>query len=143
MCQSFHALTEAIAKIAVGRHLLQPLAREARQEDGKFSDAYTAVEVHVLDPRVDVPSAAPHFVDLGRLESVTRTPVFRRRVEAHVGQRLPVVDPGLTPVVGVDTRGTRSANFCGTPPFEGVGWFDDVVVDRDDRVLAFGPFGFG
>ena len=85
---------------------------------------------------VDVPRAAPHLVEAGRLEAVLVDRSADDRVEARRSGALAVEQPVLAAVVVSTTCGARSANFFGQPALERVRRLDDVVVDRDHGVLA-------
>ena len=89
-------------QVAVVGHLLQPLAGEPGQERREVQRGVDAVEVHVRHAGMDIPGAAAHFVEPGRLEAVLRHRPADDGVEADVRQRLAVVHPGLSAVLGVD-----------------------------------------
>ena len=130
-------------EVAVLGDLLQALAGEAGQERREVQRRVHAVEVHVVDALVDVPCAAAHLVEAGGLEAVLGHRPADDRVEADVGQRLPVVHPGLPAVVGVDDARGAVGELLGHAALEGVRRLDDVVVDGDDGVAALGPLGLG
>jgi hypothetical protein len=73
-------------EVAVFGDLLQPLACETREERREVQRRVHTVEVHILDALVDIPCAAPHFVEPGGLEAELRHGSSDDRVEAHVGQ---------------------------------------------------------
>ena len=143
MCQSFQALHRRHRELEVVGDLLQALAGEAGQERREVQRRVDAVEVHVLDALVDVPRAAAHLVEAGRLEAVLGHRSADDRVEADVRQRLAVVHPGLAAVVGVDDPRRAVGELARDPTLEGVRRLDDVVVDGDDGVAALGALGLG
>ena len=130
-------------KVAVLGDLLQSLAGKTWKERGEIQRRVHTVEVHVLDTLVDIPCAAAHFVEPGRLEAVLGHRSSDDRVEANVGQRLPVVHPGLTAVIRVDDPRRAVGELPRNAAFEGVRRLHDVVVDGDDGVEPLGAFGFG
>ena len=77
--QSFHARTHGQRELGVVGELLEPLAGEAGEERREAQRRVHAVDVHVGDAGVDVPRAAAHLVEAGRLEAVLRRPAGRRR----------------------------------------------------------------
>ncbi len=130
-------------EVAIGGHLLQPLPGEAGQKRGEVERGVDTVEVHILDALVDIPCAPAHLVESHGFEAVLRHRPPDHRVEADVGQFPAVVHPGLAPGVGVDDFGRPVGELSGQPAGEGVGGFDDVVVDRDDGVAASRPGRIG
>ena len=130
-------------QVAILGHLLQSLAGEARQERGKVQRRVDAVEVHVLDALVDIPGAPAHFVEADRFEAVLRHRPTDDGVEADIRQLLIVVDPGLAAVVGVDDFRRAVGEPLRQTAGERVRRFDDVIVDRDQRVAARRPGRIG
>ena len=100
--QSFHARTLAEREVGIVGELLEPLTGEAGEERREAQRRVHAVEVHVGDAGGDVPRAAPHLVEAGRLEAVLAHRTADDRVEADVGQLLALVDPRLAAVVAFD-----------------------------------------
>jgi hypothetical protein len=92
---------------------------------------------------MDIPRASAHFVETYRLETVFGHRPSDHRVEADVGQLLAVVDPRLSPAVGLDDFRRPVRELVGQAAGEGVRGFDDVVVHRDHRVAARGPGRIG
>ena len=96
-----------------------------------------------MDTCVDVPRAPAHLVEASGLPAVLRDGTTGDGVEADVGQLRAVVDPGLAAFVGgndprrtIGQRGRDAAD-------EHVRRLDDVVVDRDHRVLPRPSFRLG
>ena len=92
-----------------------------------------AVDVHVAHACVDVVATRPHLVEAERLLLLRRL-ATGDRVHADLGELLVLELPDLQPVAVGDAR-RAVLQVRGEPAFEGVGRFDDVVVDRDHRVL--------
>lgn len=130
-------------EVTIVRQLLQPLAGESRQERREVERGVDAVEVHVFDAFMDIPSAPAHFVESYRLEAVLGHRPPDHRIEPDIGQLPAVVHPGLSPGVGVHDARRPVGELAGHPPGEGVRGFDDVVVDRNQRVAARGAGRIG
>lgn len=108
-------------------------SRDQRREVQRRPDTG---EVHVGDPRVDIPTAAPHFVEPGGFHAPFLAGPADHRVEADVGVLATLVAPHLPPVVSLDDLRRAVGQGGGEPPGEGVGRLDDMVVDRDHDVLS-------
>ena len=65
-------------ELGVVGELLEALARESGEERREAHRRVDAVHVHVGDAGADVPRAAAHLVEAGRLEAVLRRPAGRR-----------------------------------------------------------------
>ena len=122
-------------ELGVVGELLQALAREAGQERREVERRVHAVDVHVGDARRDVPCTPTHLVEASRVEAVLAHGAADHRVEPDVGEHLPVVDPHLAPVVGLDDAGRAFGKLGRDTTLERVRRLDDVVVAADDRVV--------
>src|SRR4029077_18557850 len=126
-------------ELGIVSELLEALARESGQERGEAHRRVHAVHVHVGDAGADVPRTAAHLVETGRFEAVLRHRPADARVEADVRQLLSLEDPGLAPVAALDDVRCARRELRREPAYEGIGWLDDVVVDRDHRVPPSRP----
>jgi hypothetical protein len=117
--------------LVLGPHR-QALADEPRQERREAHRRPDAVDVHVLDPVVDIPRAAAHVLEPGGLEAVLLAGPAGHGVEADVREDLVEPQPRLATVVGVDDAGLDVGELLREAAFEDVGWLHDVVVDRHD-----------
>ncbi len=79
-----------------------------------------AVDVHVPHPLVDVPAAFAHVVERGRLDAVLLGRAADHRVEADVGDLVPVVEPDVGAVVLADQLGCEVLVLGGKAPLEEV-----------------------
>ena len=82
------------------------------RKDGKVQRGVDAVQVHVFDALMNIPCAPAHFVEPDRLEAVLGHRAPDHGVEPDVGQFLTVVDPGLSPAVGVHDLGRAVGELC-------------------------------
>ena len=101
---------------------------------GEVERCPDTVDVHVADAGVDVPAPAPHVLEAGRFQASRTRAAGRPPRSSPLVSTAPVELPQLTPLELSTTRGARSANRAGEPALEHVRRFDEVVVDRDDRV---------
>ena len=86
-----------------------------------------------MHPGVDVVGAAAHLVEAGRIEGALMQRLADDGVETDLVVLLPVVEPVLGPSVLLDHHPRRlSANAPALAP-RTCWWFDEVVVDRDQR----------
>ena len=121
-CQSLYARIAASASSSSFGHIVRRWPTKPGRNDGKHSDAAHAVDVHVGDARVDVPRAAPHLVEAGRLEAVLGRRPADHRVEADVRQHLALPHPRFAAVVGRRRRAVpSSAYFFGNRPVNASG----------------------
>ena len=111
-------------------------AREPGDERREAQRRVDAVEVHVGDARLDVVATAAHLVEARRLHAPLGLGPAGDRVEPDLRVEAVFVDPRLAPVVERDDAAARASGRCrGHAPLEEVGRFDEVIVDRDDRVV--------
>ncbi len=134
-CQSLYARIADQREVVVGRPHREALTDEAGQERREAQRRRDAVDVHVGDARVDVPRAAAHLVEAGRLEAVlASTAGPTTALNPTFGSTWPFQTHASPPSsVGDDARlvvGELLREAAG----ERVGRLDDVVVDRDHRV---------
>ena len=118
--------------------LLQSLSGEPRQERREVQRRVDPVEVHVVDSGRDVPGAAAHLVEAGRVEAVLVDRAADHGVEPDVGQQLAVVEPHLPTVVDLHDPWRALRERGGHPALEGVRRLHHVVVTRDHRERAVG-----
>ena len=116
---------------------LVALPREAGERRREAQRRVHAVEVHVVDARVDVIGTAPHLVEARGIERPLVQRLAHDRVEAHLEVLLAVVEPVLGgAVVLAHHAGRGVGELRRHPALEHVRWFDQVVVDRDERDVA-------
>jgi hypothetical protein len=92
------------------------------------------VDVHVLDPLVDVVATGPDLVEPGRLEGPLRLGATDDGAEAGQLVALAVEQPDLVAGLIGHQAGCSRLESSRHPPFEDVGGLHQVVVDRDHRV---------
>ena len=124
-------------EIGIVGELLEPLTGEPGEERREAERRVHAVQVHVGDAGADVPRAAAHLVEAGRLEAVLGDGPAHDRVEPDVGHLLALEHPRLAAVGALDDARRAFGERGGETAGEGVGRLDDVVVDRDDREVPF------
>ncbi len=87
-----------------------------------------AVGIHVLHPLVDVVAAGTQLLERGRLEAVLLGRPAGHRVEGHVGQDVPFVEPGVGAVLVGDELGGQVHVLGREMALEEVRRLDHVVV---------------
>src|SRR4030095_9575097 len=92
-------------------------------------------DVHVLDPRVDVPAAAPHFVVARGLDAVVfaRAPRHAHEADLEVGRSLDL--PDLMAFLGLDHARRPVREALWHAPLERVRGLHQVIVDGNEGVL--------
>ena len=116
---------------------LVTLTGKAGQRGREADGGVDAVEVHVVHPGVDVVGAAAHLVEAGRIEGALMQRLAHDGVEPDLVVLLPVVEPVLRPSAVIDHHpGGPIGEALRHPPLEHVGWFDQMVVDRDQRHVS-------
>jgi len=126
-------------QLSIAGHQLQPLAGEPGQEGREVQRRVDAVQIHVSDALVNIPSAPAHFVETDRFEAVLGDGSPDHGVETDVGQFLIVVDPCLSTVVGVDDVRCPVGELAREAAGKGVWGFDDVVVQPRSRCSVAAP----
>ncbi len=101
-----------------------------------------AVDVHVADAGVDVVATRAHLVEAERL-LLLGGPAAGDGVHAHLGELLVLELPDLQALRRVGDPRRAVLEVRGETTFEGVRRLDDVVVDRDHRVLHLAREGLG
>jgi hypothetical protein len=144
-----HVVVPVVPRAHAGEAELVVLAlreRDAREPGDERREAQAgpdAGDVHVGDAGVDVPAALAHLVEARRLHAPLVVRPAGDRVQPDVGEEVVLVRPRLLPVLELDQLGGGVDEVRGHAPFEQVGRFDEVVVDRDDGEAAGARFGIG
>ncbi len=103
--------------------------------DGKLSDAHTPLMSMSRDARVDVVATGTHLLEAERLELDRLRATARDRVHPDLREALALELPDLVPLGGLDDLRRAVGEVRGDAAVEQVRRLDDVVVDRDHRVL--------
>ena len=102
--------------------------------DGKAHRRRDPGQVHVLDPGVDVPAAAAHLVEVGRLHR----PLVLRSSDTAFNPMFGKSGPRRSQTWRPSRRSTTCGRPVGQPSrhaaLEQVGRLDQVVVDRHDAM---------
>ena len=96
-----YARQAELGVLAAGEHG----AGEPGEQRGEVERRLDAADVHVPDALVDVPAAAAHLVEAGRLHAPLVLGSTHDGVEAHVGVVVALVEPHLGTFVGLDHPG--------------------------------------
>ena len=132
--QSFHARTHATPS-SWSSTPENTLPQNPVICDGKFTDAHTPLMSMSRTRGVDVVTARSHLVEAERLHLHGLRAPARDRVHADLRVALSFELPDLMARAGLDDPRRAVLERGGQPPLEHVRWLDDVVVDRDHRVL--------
>ena len=130
-------------EVGVAHAELVALAGEAGERRREVERRVDAVEVHVVDAGVDVPRAPAHLVEARRLEAQLVAWTADDRVQAHLVVAPVVVQPVLHAVVVDLHPGGAIGEPARDAALEQVRRLDEVVVDRDERVVAGAARRFG
>ena len=129
------------AEFGIGRRERDALSDEAGQEGRKTDAGVDTVEIHVVDPGIDVPRAATHLVEAGGLEAILAGWSASDGVEAHVGDELAVPQPALAAVIGLDHPRRLVGELGREAALPHVGWLNDMVVGGDNREVDWARIG--
>ena len=131
-----------LAQLGVGG-VVEEAAAEARDLRREVERGPHAVDVHVADAGLDVKAARPHLVEPERLELHSVGPATRHGVHADLGEGLAVEGPHLMPGFGLDDARRHVGELRRKAALERVGWLNDMVIHRDQRVLHLARRRFG
>ncbi len=138
--QSFQRADARLAELGV-IGVEEHAAAEAGDHRREVHRRPHAVDVHVAYAGVDVVATGPHLVEAERLLLLRGFPAGDR-VHPDLGELLVLELPDLETVAVRDSR-RAVLEVRGEASLEGVRRLDDVVVDRDHRVLHLTREGFG
>jgi hypothetical protein len=97
-----------------------------------------------VDPGVDVVGTTAHFVKTSGVESALMQWLAHHGIEPDLKVLLPVVEPVLRLATIIDHHpGCPIGEALRHPSLEHMGWFNEVIVDRDQRDASRLPWGFG
>ncbi len=113
----------------------KPATREV-EHAAEIQRRRDAIDVHVLDPRVNIVDALAHLRERGRLHAVFLERTADYGVEPDARELLPLVDPHLAAGGVGHQLGRRCQVRAGQVIVEQVRGFADVIINTDDHHIV-------